>query len=182
MNGRRDEDLNIWIAYADLFLGLLVVTAALLALYGVPPTLADLVKQVGPETAEKRLREGLQAPPAQVSPAPPTPAPPAPPPPTPECPGCRSRALPSCEEKENSPHLLFKLVIVGSDSYEAEARVLSMKGIKQRFAKDIEEAKQAECRHRVGIAISRELTGVDYDTALRRLKRDFYVEHLGVRD
>jgi len=97
-------------------------------------------------------------------------------------PGCRSRAAPSCAETGFSPRLLFTTVIRGSDSYEVAGRIVSVREILTAFEPEIAAAKQAECVHRIGVAVSRDLGGVDYDAALRRMEQYFYLRKLGVRD
>lgn len=56
MDGQEEPGVNIWVAYADLFLGLLVVMVALFGAYAVTPELMDQVRRLGPMAALEILK------------------------------------------------------------------------------------------------------------------------------
>jgi hypothetical protein len=90
----------------------------------------------------------------------------------------RSAAIPACAEL-NSSDWVFTAIIRGSDIYEVNGNKYSLNGILQTYATELSEAKKNGCRHRVKVYYDRNVSLLEYDSALRRVEQYFYDLKLG---
>lgn len=154
--------LNAWPSIADLFSALTV--AAIAALVIVALQAATLATEV---TALKTRLSEVEAENAKLRSLSP--------------PDLRSKATPSCVEKNKASDWLFTAVIHGADQYSIEGRDYTFTELLRTYQAQNAQAKQDGCVHRVKVYYSSGISGSDYDYALRQIEEVFYTRKLGVQ-
>jgi hypothetical protein len=94
-------------------------------------------------------------------------------------PGLRSQQTPSCSETGFDRGFLFTALIVGPDMYSITNVPMNYAQVIGKYRDSIDNAKKAGCIHRVQVVGSQDLNIRDYDVALQKLERHFYVRRLG---
>ncbi len=94
----------------------------------------------------------------------------------------RSRLRPSCVEKGIVSGPLFAVTIRGRDQYQISGGPpMSFEQILAEQRRALALALSSGCRHRVDVFYGVGVSGIEYDEALRRIRREFYVEMRGPR-
>ena len=93
-------------------------------------------------------------------------------------PNLRSAAVPSCAEI-NKADWLFTTIIRGSDTYDIDGVSYSIGNILATYSKELSDARQNGCRHRIKVYYGAGVSLDEYDSALRKIEVYFYDLKLG---
>jgi hypothetical protein len=96
-------------------------------------------------------------------------------------PKLRSSAFPSCAETGKAQGWLFTATVRGRDAYEIDGDRLTLADLIKKYSEPLREASTAECRQRIRLYVSNEISGEEYEYAMRRVSQYFYVGYMGPR-
>ena len=96
-------------------------------------------------------------------------------------PKLRSTAFPTCLAVGKAKDWLFTATVRGRDAYEIEGHVLALANITRLYSVQLHDADESECRQRIRLYVGREVSGEDYEYAMRRISQNFYVGYMGSR-
>jgi hypothetical protein len=96
-------------------------------------------------------------------------------------PKLRSSAFPSCAEKGISEGWLFTATVKGMDAFEIDGISLTLADLLENYSTQLRKATASECRERIRLYVSKDISGADYEYALRRISQSFYVGYMGSR-
>lgn len=89
--------------------------------------------------------------------------------------GLRSKQTPSCIEKKLANGPLFSAIALPNGRYRVGSETLDISEIKSRYEKDLSFADANQCRQRVQLGYTRDMTADQYYQAQVQLESLFYV-------
>jgi hypothetical protein len=96
-------------------------------------------------------------------------------------PKLRSSAFPSCAETGIAEGWLFTATVKGRDAFEVDGISLTLSNLLNNYSTQLRQATESECRERVRLYVGKDISGADYEYALRRISQHFYVGYMGSR-
>lgn len=96
-------------------------------------------------------------------------------------PKLRSSAFPSCAEKGITEGWLFTATVKGRDAFEIDGISLTLAKLLNDYSIQLQKATASECRERIRLYVGKDISGADYEYALRRISQSFYVAYMGSR-
>ena len=87
--------------------------------------------------------------------------------------------LPSCAQQGSSNDWLFSVVVHGKDAYEHLSRILTLDQLLKQYSAQLRDANLRGCRHTIKVFVGEDVSGLDYDYAIRHLSVWFYPKYMG---